>query len=270
MDDTSLTASVCSRRRHLGRLRACVSGLFLLGGALAAGCQPYIGTTAASFLRSTQSRDPNIRYLAYDKLASSRAYDSEDEKALAVKALTKALDDSREPVACRAVICRTLGDIGRPDARPALVRSTNDPEGVVRAEACRALGKVGQPQDATILARIMSADTLEDCRIAAIEGLGALRTSDLRIMRLLAEGMEHQDPAIRLASLQSLRKLTKKDLGVEPTPWLDYVRELADKEEKGASKIASTEGRKGKPADPNPLRDTPDVKTDAGVLPAKR
>ena len=48
------------------------------------------------------------------------------------------------------------------------------------------------------LARIMTVDNLEDCRIAAIEGIGALKAQDPRIYHVLIEGMEHDDPAIRL------------------------------------------------------------------------
>jgi hypothetical protein len=78
---------------------------------------------------------------------------------------------------------------------------------------------VGRPEDATILARIMSVDVLEDCRIAAIEGLGEMKVKDPRVLDVLVENMDHDDPAIRLASLKSLRKITSKDLGVEPAAW---------------------------------------------------
>src|SRR5438552_3333221 len=80
-------------------------------------------------------------------------------------------------------------------------------------------GRVGQPEDAVGLARIMAADTSIDCRVAAIEGIGALKPTDPRMSAALVEGMEHQDPAIRLASLQALRSITGKELGTEPEPW---------------------------------------------------
>ena len=105
--------------------------------------------------------------------------------------------------ASRAVICRTLGELGDPNARDALISAVSDPEGLVRVQACRALGKVGKIEDVTVLARVMAVDTLEDCRIAAIDGLGALKSKDTRIMRMLVSGMEHEDPAIRLASLKA-------------------------------------------------------------------
>ena len=90
-------------------------------------------------------------------------------------------------------------------------------------QACRALGKVGRPEDATVLARVMTVDTLEDCRIAAIEGLGELKANDPRIMQVLVAGMEHDDPAIRLASLKALRSITGMDRGVDPAAWRDAL-----------------------------------------------
>src|SRR5262249_52640765 len=121
--------------------------------------------------------------------------------------------------AIRAVIIRSLGALKDRRARDLLAEATNDSEGVIRAEACRALGKIGLPQDVTLLARIMTVDNLEDCRIAAIEGIGSLKTKDPRILYVLLEGMEHDDPAIRLASVKALREITGKDLGVDPAVW---------------------------------------------------
>ena len=112
-----------------------------------------------------------------------------------------------------------LGNLGDVRARPVAVRAANDSEAVIRLEGCRALGKVGKPEDATILARIMTVDTLEDCRIAAIEGLGSLKVQDPRITQVLLDGMEHDDPAIRLECLNSLRKITRKDYGTDPAAW---------------------------------------------------
>ena len=75
-------------------------------------------------------------------------------------------------MASRAVIVHTLGALGDRSAREAIVKAVSDPEGVIRGQACRALGKVGQPEDATILTRIMTVDTLEDCRIEALTAPG--------------------------------------------------------------------------------------------------
>ena len=193
--------------------------------ALAAGCAGSVGTTASSMLRHVkESPDPNIRHLAYSKLASSRAYDSDEEKAEAARVLSEKLASGKEPVASQVAICRTLGELGRPEARDAILKAVGDPdEAAVRASACRALGRVGKPDDWTVLGRVMATDTDLDCRIAAIEGLEAMVVTDPRLDLMLVDGMEHTEPAIRLASLKALRHLSGQDLGVEPKAWKAYA-----------------------------------------------
>ena len=53
-------------------------------------------------------------------------------------------------------------------------------------------------------------DKLEDCRIAAIEAIGSLKTPEPRIYQILIDGMDHEDPAIRYQCLQSLRMITRR------------------------------------------------------------
>ena len=147
-------------------------------------CTPYIGTTYKSFIRQARENpDPNIRYIAYAKLGSPSLYEDHAQKDEAVKIMIAKLDEGREPVAIRAAIIRSLGNLGDRRAREAILRGIGDTDNaVIRVEACRALGKVGIPEDATTLARIMTIDKLEDCRIAAIESIGSLKsqgTADL-------------------------------------------------------------------------------------------
>ena len=124
------------------------------------------------------------------------------------------------------MICRTLGELRDPRPHDLLVKAASNSEAVIKIEACRALGKVGRPEDATVLAQIMTLDNLEDARIAAIEGLAELKSKDPRIYKVLLDGMEHEDPAIRLASLNALRKLTRKDLGTDPAAWRQELKPL--------------------------------------------
>ena len=187
------------------------------------------GTTAASFLRTVEeSKDPNARYVAYTDLSSPRCYDNEEQKARAAQVLASKLKDGREPIATRAVICRTLGMLRRPEAREPILASANDEDALVRAEACRALGRVGRPEDATVLARVMTLDVSAECRIAAIESLGELKAPDKRITQHLVSGMEHDEPAIRVASWNALKSITGKDLGVDVIEWKKYVDTLPE------------------------------------------
>jgi hypothetical protein len=212
MDAASTSISRAVRRSIL---------LSSLGLAAIAGCTPYIGTTYQSFIRQVRENpDPNIRYIAYAKLGTPGLYESKAQKEEAVKILMARFQAAKEPVAIRATIVRSLGNLRDKRARGVVLSALSDKDNaVIRVEACRALGKVGLPEDATTLARIMMIDTLEDCRVAAIESIGQLKAQDARIYQLLLDGMDNDDPAIRLECLRSLRTLTNKDYGVDTAAW---------------------------------------------------
>ena len=193
-----------------------------IAAVLLAGCGGvgFIGTTASSFLRRVrESDDPNIRYAAINRLGDPSCYEDEGQKADAAKTLAESYLAGKDSIASRAAICRTLGQIGHPEALTALRKAALDPEPIVRAEACRALGKVGTEEDATILARIMTTDTSRDCRVAAIDGLAEMAPEDPRIGISLVEGMKNPDPAIRAASYEALQQTTGQDLGFEIDKW---------------------------------------------------
>jgi hypothetical protein len=220
MDEASFTTRRPPRRGH-----RCLPLL----AALAAGCSPFVGTTAKSFLGHVQNNpDPNVRFVAYSKLGSPDVYETPEQKSQAIHTLMDKFSSGREPVATRAMICRTLGELRDPQARDLLVKAASSQEPIIKTEACRALGKVGRPEDATVLAQIMTLDNLEDARIAAIEGLGEMKTSDPRIHQLLVESMEHDDPAIRLASVNALRNVLGKDLGTDPAAWRKELKPVTE------------------------------------------
>jgi HEAT repeats len=209
-------ASISTRRCF--RFVVALTSLSLAAGSA---CTPYIGTTYKSFIRHVRENpDPNIRYIAYAKLGAPSLYETQAEKDEAVSVLIAKYQEGREPVAIRAAIIRSLGDLGDRRARDVVLNAVGDVDNaIIRVEACHALGNVGTPEDATLLSRIMLIDKLEDCRIAAIESLGKLKANDPRIYQLLLDGMENDDPAIRFECLRSLREITKKDFGIEPAAW---------------------------------------------------
>ncbi len=227
-----------SESGHGPSLRLRAVGLTLVAALAAGGCGGFLGTTSTSFLGNIRdSDDPNVRYLAYEKLAAPGCYDDDEQKVEAARVLAEKLASGTEPLASRAVICRTLGAIGRPEAAPALREAVDDEDPLIRAEACRALGKVGSAaDDCTLLARVMAADTQADCRVAAIEALGTLKAGDPRIRILLVDGMEHADPAIRLASYEAIRSITGTDLGPDAKSWRSTLTAVAPTPEATATR----------------------------------
>lgn len=207
------------------RTRLAPGGFLMIAALAGPGCTSVFGpTTAASFMRQVEtSPDPNIRYKAYQSLGSARVYDDSAQKAAAAQLLLTKLDPKQEPLASRAVICRTLGDLGDPSARDAMIRLVRDPDPLIRSEAYRALGKVGRREDATVLMQAMTLDRDDHCKAAAIEALGSLKDFDPRTESYLVRHLDDDDPRVRYESLKSLRKLSRKDLGARPEPWRDYI-----------------------------------------------
>src|SRR6266446_9849834 len=112
MDDLLPTRRGSGRPAKAALVLALALGLALAGPL---GCKGPVGTTAASFLiHVREDPDPNKRFAAYAKLGSPNCYDSEVQKAEAVRVLVEKLEVGREPVASRAVICRTLGTLADP------------------------------------------------------------------------------------------------------------------------------------------------------------
>src|ERR1700754_3420377 len=108
---------------HGRRIRLAMAAAVLVAPCFA-GCSGFTGTTAASFLRRVrEDPDPNIRYIAYNKLASPQCYNNDAQIKEAVATMIDKLENGKEPVATRAVICRTLGELRDPSAREALVKA---------------------------------------------------------------------------------------------------------------------------------------------------
>jgi hypothetical protein len=164
-----------------------------------------------------------VRYKAYQRLGHDDVYDDQAQRARAAKLLVSKLDPRLEPMASRAVICRSLGELRDPVAREAVTRLCHDSDPLIRAEAYCALGKVGRREDSTVLMQAMTLDQDDHCKAAAIEALGWLRDVDPRTEGYLVRALDNDDSRIRYASLNTLRKISRKDLGAKPEPWRAYV-----------------------------------------------
>lgn len=190
----------------------------------ASGCAGKVGTTARSMLsRVRNDSDPNTRYEAYAKLGKRRTYDDDKQVAEAVAELSSRLAGDKEPAITRAVICRSLGELKRPEARPSLIKALEDEDGDVRTEAARALGKIGHDEDAVLLARMMAIDTTHNGRVAAAEGLAKMKPKDPRVLISLSESLTNDDPAIRLSAYRALKEITGADPGTDVDSWQEYL-----------------------------------------------
>ncbi len=141
----------------------------------------------------------------------------------------------------RAAI-RALGTLGRPEALPTVLERLSDPDGAVRREALLALanlldparadgravdplvralnargrsseerlavlsllGRSGARRAAVVLADVAAHSTSADVVAAALEGLGTIGPAGYD--RVLLEGLDHEDGAVRTAAALALRR----------------------------------------------------------------
>ena len=81
--------------------------------------------------------------------------------------------------------------------------------------------------------------SLVACR--SIDALGELRPNDPRIHRVLVAGMQHDDPATRLAALTTLRKISGKDFGVEAVAWQsNFLKDAGDSPDKPSQTLIAS------------------------------
>jgi HEAT repeat protein len=217
------------KARPADRASTCLAGsilaaLCLLACVLPSGCASVFPGSATNSIKTIEtSPDPNVRFNAYKALASKNVFESNEQRRRAASLMITRLEPSKEPQATRALICRSLGEIGDPVARDVLIRLVRDQDPLLRSEAYKALGKVGVAADATILMQAMSLDNDFNCKVAAIEALGFLKEYDPRTLGYLVDALQDDEPEIRYISLQSLRKLTHADVGATFQEWRAYL-----------------------------------------------
>jgi HEAT repeat protein len=102
------------------------------------GCQRKLDYSVPSLVKILkEDKDPNMRYYAAESLGH---YGPEAQSA--VPDLIEALKD--ESAMVRMGVAYALGEIGSPDAAPALQAATKDPDKEVRVAAAAALQQIQQ------------------------------------------------------------------------------------------------------------------------------
>jgi HEAT repeat protein len=92
----------------------------------------------------------------------------------------------------------------------------------VRLQAVKAWGDRPAAEAVPVLAEVLASDTNTDVRLAATRALGQFR--DPAAVRPLSVALEDSDPALQLRAVQSLKKITNRDLGADLAAWRRFAR----------------------------------------------
>ncbi len=122
----------------------------------------------------------------------------------------------------RASATEALGQIGDPEAVPALLRCLRDPNSTVRLRGARALVGVGDPGAAGGLARILKTEEDAEVRLQAVGALGIIGIGNPAAVRACINALADPSRSVRSRAAQALGRLAS------PKAALPLVKALGD------------------------------------------
>jgi len=165
-------------------------------------------------LTPTQKVD-RLRQLAVDSQSMTA-----DQQRAVTRELITTLSNETNPLLRRELV-RTLGGMSVQEAAEGLQIALDDDNHQVRIAACEAWGRRPDAQSVDILASVLSEEDDVDVRLAASQALS--RRTDQSAIIHAAATLEDRDPAVQLATMESLRNATGATIGDNISEWKSYL-----------------------------------------------
>ncbi|MCC6510684.1 MAG: HEAT repeat domain-containing protein [Pirellulaceae bacterium] len=121
----------------------------------------------------------------------------------------------------RAQAARVLAQIDSESTIRALNAASKDDVEKVRLAVCEAWGVRNSEHARDMLLSLAQTDESDDVRQAAIAALGGFDAPEVR--SLLAESLEHKNPAVQQQAVVALKKMTGRDFGGDFDAWKRYL-----------------------------------------------
>ena len=121
----------------------------------------------------------------------------------------------------RAQVAPVLALIGGEAADRGLNAASTDEVEKVRLSVCKAWATRRDDHARDMLLSLAKTDESDDVRQAALGGLGNFDNAEVRAM--LAEALDHKNPAIQQQAVVSLRTMTGRDFGGDFDAWKRYL-----------------------------------------------
>lgn len=201
------------------RLSVCCLWAILTAGCADLGCWSPFDET--SFERVPGVPVPYEQIQRLRQLAKEASSSDAEQRARVAAELSQAIRTEEDP-GIRAEIVRTLAKYPTPAADAVLRGAIHDLQAEVREAACEAWATRGGPEAVGVLCGALDGDVDVDVRLAAARALGRLK--DPRAVAALGGVLEDKDPAMQYRAVESLRRITGKDLGNDVNRWRQYVR----------------------------------------------
>ncbi|MFI4874007.1 MAG: HEAT repeat domain-containing protein [Blastopirellula sp. JB062] len=144
----------------------------------------------------------------------------DSEKLLTANKLTQQIKEEQDPL-LRIEILKALATLQTPAAQEGLRSGLYDSEPRVRVMAVETMVVGKAPNAVEELGDLIVRDRDHDVRIAAAKALREYDTPEAR--KALLPAVQENDPALRYAAIQSLRKHSDVDYGGDTSKWEAYA-----------------------------------------------
>jgi HEAT repeat protein len=166
-------------------------------------------------------KTPADRVKELRKLAKGATRQPAAEQEANVARLADDFQRESDPWVRRETL-RALAHFPQPSAGAVLVAALGDNDVETRRTACQALGVRGDDIAVRELARVVSSETNQDVRIAAVKALGA--SGNKQSLVPLSEVMLDADPALQAQAQESLVAVSGRDYGSDVEAWRQFAQ----------------------------------------------
>lgn len=186
------------------------------GGPRLAGLNPFHRPELTSITTPAQ------RVKQLHALAADANQVTPEQAEQVVVDLIRQLETEPDPLLRQALI-ETAFAFDTPLAKKTPIAGLQDDDPHVRRICCRLLERSPTADSVPALAAVAKQDSDFDVRLAAVRALGASDTPSTRNALLVA--LEDNDPAMQLVGVESMKRLTGRDLGGDVSAYLALAKQ---------------------------------------------
>ncbi len=179
---------------------------------------------------------PHEKIERYQKLAASGRRKPAEEKEKLAQQLATEIRETKDPI-LRTHIVQALEVLPSPTGAKVLQAAISDEDEYVRLVAVKGLSAQGGTDNTRALARVVESEKDLAVRMAAIRGLGNLKTPEA--VTALAIALDDPNPAIVDSTIDSLEIATGKYYARDAKVWAEVARgsDLPQKERSIAERL---------------------------------
>ncbi|MCG8447968.1 MAG: HEAT repeat domain-containing protein [Pirellulales bacterium] len=182
-----------------------------------------IGCTTGPFAQKDQTSiiTPAMRVAAVREIGASADQADSDEQLRLTEQLALQIRTEPDPLV-RQAIQESIAEFSTPLAREVLIAGLQDDDIDVRITCCQRLG--GRSDDSVVgaLRAVLERDEELDVRLAAIDALGRIPTTET--VSALALALNDRDPAMQYAAIQALQAVSDQNFGNDVAAWREYTQ----------------------------------------------